>query len=100
MGMFDDLVIDKVHLPNELKNYESGWQTKSLDCYMNIIFIDENGKLFETICHYHDEKEKPIRRYHVGEIRFYQTINDVWHEFIGFFDDGIMFRLKQIEPKK
>ena len=59
MGMFDDLVIDKVHLPDELKDYESGWQTKSLDCYMNIIKIDENGYLFETICHYHNEKEKP-----------------------------------------
>jgi hypothetical protein len=100
MGMFDDLVIDKFHLPNELKDYENGWQTKSLDCYMNIIKIDENGNLFETICHYHNEKENPKRRYHVGEIRFYQTINDVWYEFIGFFDEGIMFRLIQIEPKK
>ena len=100
MGMFDDLVIDKVHLPDELKNYENGWQTKSLDCYMNFIKIDENGSLFETIYHYHNEKESPRRKYHIGEVRFYQNINDVGYVFVAFFDDGKMFRLIQVEPKK
>ena len=46
MGMFDDLVIDKAHLPKELKDYEKGWQTKSLDCYMDVVEIDSYGRLF------------------------------------------------------
>lgn len=98
MGMFDDLVIDKVHLPDELKDYEKGWQTKSLDCYMNLFEIDSNGRLFE----HNLEKINnhiPDPNYHTGEIRFYQEINKKWYEFIGFFDEGIMFKLKQIAPK-
>jgi len=100
MGMYDDLIIDKVHLPDNLKDYENGWQTKSLDCNLSIIKIDENGNLFERMYNFSSDKQlydEPIRRYHVGEIRFYQNIIDKWFEFIAFFDDGVMFRLIQIE---
>ena len=44
MGMFDDLYISKKHLPEELQDYEFGWQTKSHDCLLNLLKIDENGK--------------------------------------------------------
>jgi len=100
MGMFDDLVIDKANLPENLKNYEEGWQTKSLDCYLNKISINENGILFESQFAENGVEVGKFPLYHIGEIRFYQTINDVWYEFIGFFDEGKMFRLIQVEPKK
>lgn len=96
--MFDDLIIDKVHLPNELKDYEKGWQTKSLDCYMNLIKITENGALLETEYNNDENNTKPI--YHTGEIIFYQDINKKWYQFVGFFDDGILFRLIQTSPVK
>lgn len=98
MGMFDDLVIDKVHLPKELKDYEEGWQTKSLDCYLNKISINQNGILFESKFGENGVEIGKLPIYHIGEIRFYQEINKKWHEFIGFFDDGIMFKLIQISP--
>lgn len=97
MGMFDDLVIDKVHLPNEIKEYEKGWQTKSLDCYMDVVEIDSYGRLFLYELN-KINNHIPEPNYHTGEIRFYQEINKKWYEFIGFFDDGIMFKLKQISP--
>lgn len=97
MGMFDDLVIDKAHLPKELKDYEKGWQTKSLDCYMDVVEIDSYGRLFVYELN-KINNHIPEPNYHTGEIRFYQEINKKWYEFIGFFDDGIMFKLKQISP--
>lgn len=99
--MFDDLIINKAHLPVELKEYEKGWQTKSLDCYLNLIEIKDNGMLFETNFYDGiDSKVEAKRIYHTGEIRFYQQIKNEWYVFVGFFDDGIMFRLIQIEPNK
>lgn len=97
--MFDDLVIDKVHLPNEIKDYEKGWQTKSLNCYMDIVQIDNYGRLFVYELN-KINNHKSIPNYHTGEIIFYQDIKGEWYEFIGFFDDGIMFKLKQTRPKK
>ena len=94
-------------MPEKLKGNETGWQTKSLDCFLNTINITEDGKLL--CCQYiHDENEgeKIEQLDYTGEVRFYQTIfemiegkpNDYWCEFVAFFENGQMLKLIQIAP--
>jgi hypothetical protein len=108
MGMFDNLVIDKKHLPDKLKNYTDGWRTKSLECYLSTYKILGNGSLEKT--DYYDGlngdwETKPFE--YTGEVRFNRTIyevvngkpNDYWCEFVAFFENGKMFKLIQVQPK-
>jgi hypothetical protein len=95
MGMFDDLVIDKVHLPNELKDYENGWQTKSLDSGLFTFIIDESGQLLQEVW-LHKHKKSLVKQKYTGEIRFYTTIDNVWHEFVAFVEKGVLLKLIKI----
>lgn len=100
MGMFDDLYIDKKHLPDELQNYEFGWQTKSHDRLLNLLKIDENGKLLLVDvdeCGNHGETEELN---YTGEIRFYQNINSLWYEFVAFFVKGEMLKIIKLEENE
>ena len=97
MGMFDELKIDKIHLPKSLKNKETGWQTKSLDNCLFLIIISKEGKLYETESHLiTDKPSTPIELDYTGEIRFYRYENNVFITFVAFFDKGQMFKIIQI----
>ena len=91
MGMYVVLSIHNSHLPDELKKYEEGWQTKSLNCAMDTIFIKEDGSL--EILTYHGGYSKYP---YTGEIRFYSYIEKEWTEFVAFFEKGQMFKLIQV----
>lgn len=88
MGMYDELFIDKELLPENLQNHEGGWQTKSLWCMMESITIDNECKVYQ-LGQLSD---------HTGEIRFYQSINNVWYEFVALVDHGTVIKLIQVSP--
>lgn len=97
MGMYDELHIDKKHLPDNLKGNETGWQTKSYECLLGTLNITENGKLLIARADW-DDGEKIEETNYTGEIRFYDQINNIWTEFVAFFENGQMFKLIQIAP--
>lgn len=99
MGMFDYLEVHKVFLPKEYDNYDNQWQTKSLDSGLFTFIIDESGQLLQVVW-LHKHKKSLVKQDYTGEIRFYTTIDNVWHEFVGFIEAGIMFKLIQLQPKK
>jgi len=102
MGMFDELHIDKVHLPDNLKNHEIGWQTKDYSCELDILEIDKTGQLWVTrsgYCYRGDENEEKIEKTsYSGNIYFYDNVDEVWTTFNALFDKGQMVKLTQIEP--
>lgn len=93
--MYDHLHIDKKHLPSHLKDKQTGWQTKSLDCLMDTLIISEAGKLL-IITVVMGKGEIIEETNYTGEIRFYQKIDDIWTVFVAFFENGQMFKLIQI----
>lgn len=99
MGLYDELHIDKSHLPENLKDHESGWQTKSYDCYLTQLTITDDGKLIECPSELSSKKQSFIQESdHTGEIRFYKDVDGVWHEFVAFFVNGQMLKLILVEP--
>lgn len=100
MGMYDELKIHKIHLPKVLENYESGWQTKSLDSCLSLITISKDGQLYETGSELITEKpDKKKALNYTGEVRFYTSIDKKWTEFVAFFENGQMFKIIQTAPK-
>lgn len=97
--MFDYLVVDKNLLPKDYIEHHIHWQTKSLDSSLFTFIIDENGQLLQEVWVF-KHKKKLVKQSYTGEIRFYDTIDNVWHEFVAFLENGILFKLVQISPKK
>ncbi len=114
MGMFDYLSIHNKHLPENLKKNFSGWQTKSRSKLLNLLYINEDGKLFilegilggeveedfsdldfSDIKTFENEKILKIMKldFYTGEIRFYQSIGKNWYEFVAFFKNGNLLNL-------
>ena len=96
MGMFDYLIIDDSFLPEELKGYNDGWQTKSYANLLSTLIIDKNGELSligRDWNIYSDYIEKPKKLDYSGEIIFYDNIDNIWYEFIAIFDNGKMIKI-------
>ena len=89
MGMYDEVKLVAEFLPESIKQYTDGWQTKSHDRLLNMLNIEEDGRLYidNTVDNWERIGEKKFLVY-TGEIRFYQSINDVWWEFVAFFEKG------------
>jgi len=100
MGMFDDLYIDKKHLPDELKDYEFGWKTKSHHRLLNLLKIDENGNLLLVDVDEYGNHGETEKLNYTGEIRFYQNINSIWYEFVAFFVKGEMLKIIKLEENE
>lgn len=92
MGMYDELHIDKKHLPDNLKSNETGWQTKSLYCSLSRIKITDEGKLMSS--KYLRDKFEHVN--YTGEVRFYDIINNTQIEYVAFFENGQLFKIIQI----
>jgi hypothetical protein len=96
MGMYDDLIVHSKHLPEEIKKYQKGWQTKSHECYLNLLEITESGELYVTDTWANPNKKEKDNL--TGEIEFYQDIMDIWYCFIALFKEGKLIHITQIEP--
>jgi hypothetical protein len=119
MGMFDSLYFNKEILPlsdDILKDLPDDieWQTKSLDCVLEKLFIKNGELLVETYdTELIPENERPypneprlrfygmyqqinvrLEKYeYSGTIIFYSSVNDVWYEFFGEFQDGKLIKI-------
>lgn len=100
MGLFDDLKIHSIHLPDEIKEYESGWQTKSLNPYQNLINIDEHGNLTRYIHGFKNNLTTIEKLNHfTGEIYFYQDIDNIEWEFVAFYEKGNLLKVIKVDEK-
>lgn len=100
MGMYDDVKISANFLPENSKQYTDGWQTKSHERLLNLLTIEEDGRFYinNTVDNWERKNENEFLAY-TGEIRFYQSINDVWWELVAFFEKGNLLKLIQIQPE-
>lgn len=100
MGMFDHVKINQKFLPENIRKHTNEWQTKSHDKLLNHLTIEEEGRLFidNTIDNWVNEGENKFFAY-TGEIRFYSSIEDVWWEFVAFFEKGNLLKLIQVAPE-
>ena len=99
MGMYDEVKVAAVFLPDAIKAHTDGWQTKSHEKSLNQLTIEEDGRLFvkNTIDDWTPLGGNGFLRY-TGEIRFYQSINGVWWEFVVFLEKGNALKVIQVEP--
>lgn len=96
MGMFDYLIIDKIHLPNGMEDHMNGWQTKSMECFLDTIEIDKDGLLSIHRADY-GEGDKTESSNYTGEIRFYDDLILVgWVDFVALFENGKMITLTRL----
>jgi hypothetical protein len=100
MGMFDYVKVHTRFLPDTIKEHAEGWQTKSHECSLNLLTIEEDGKLYvdNIIDNWERPSENKFLSY-TGEIRFYDTIDDVWWEFVAFFEKGNLLKVIQVKPE-
>jgi len=92
MGMFDNVKLNYKIDGNYQKTVKE-WQTKDLDCQLDLYIINEDGKLWKQECPYGDpEPVFPIERFcHNGTIQFYgQDESAVWIDCVATFDDGVI----------
>ena len=99
MGLFDNIKVDKIHLPQELKDHETEWQTKSVNCELANLLLSDDGYLF-VIKEAGGIWDKKFLDDFIGELRFYKHIKNVWYEFVGFIVKGQLKILIQVQPQK
>lgn len=99
--MYDNVKVSAKFLPDEVKQHTEAWQTKSHDKSLNLLTIEEDGKLYvdNTIDNWIKPGENKFLPY-TGEIRFYDTIDDVWWEFVAFFEKGNLLKVVQVMPEE
>lgn len=92
MGMYDELIIHNKHLPDDLKGYESEWQTKSHDRLLDTLEITEQGRLQIRRADWGAGETIETPEF-TGDIKFYNKINDKRVEFVARFEHGQMIEL-------
>jgi hypothetical protein len=101
MGMFDYFICHKKFLPDSIQNVDLDWQTKSYEKILITLIIEEDSKLYEGYFIDSGIDEKTELRFlnYTGEIRFYTDIENVWWEFVAFFEKGIFLKCIQVKPE-
>ena len=87
MGMYDIVDIYKTWLPSyEAMNVKSEWQTKSLDCLLNIIRIDKDGNIFNS--------GLPINPRDCPETMEIHAYDDgIWWSYILYIENGKVIKV-------
>jgi hypothetical protein len=100
MGMYDEVRIATNFLPDSIKQYTDGWQTKSHEKLLNLLTIEEDGRLYinNTVDNWERTGENKFLSY-TGEIRVYNSIEDMWWEFVAFFEKGNLLKFIQVQPE-
>jgi hypothetical protein len=93
MGMFD-YVRCKMAIPGVPDVDKRAFQTKSLECWMHIYEIREDGSLWVST--YSEEGEENFERSDLtGEIVFYDYIGNKLMEFVAVFVDGRCLAIRE-----
>lgn len=108
MGLFDRITCQYALPFPDLP--EKGWQTKCLGCSLDSFILGEDGRLYQKQdCielddndkgYKETEKTKLIDLNFEGAFSFYQSVDDVWHEFKAILIDGEVKKLIAKEPEK
>lgn len=98
MGMYDELLVDDELLPSKLKGWNKGWQSKSLDCFLNYIWLKKDNTI--EIKEYNNDENSFKPLLYTGEIRFYRNISDWWYELVALVDEGNILKVKLVEEHK
>ena len=63
--------------------------------------IEEDSKLYVGYIINNGLNEKTELEFfnYIGEIRFYTSIENVWWEFVAFFEKGILLKCIQVMPE-
>lgn len=97
MGMYDSIYVkDLSILPltereREVITPETEWQTKCLDCVLQKLYLNPNGRL-ETW------PADEAWEYH-GYVNFYTGTKGVWIEFVAKFTNGKMVSIDRVAPE-
>ena len=98
MGMFDYISVPRV-LPDGLDGTGLEFQTKDLECLLDLYEIQDNDYLVFV-----DTKNNPEGNYsewsrtlidYTGMIDFYSRVNETWHEYRAKFFDGKLVKIKE-----
>lgn len=88
MGMFDQLIVTNKWLPDDLKDHNTGWQTKSIENQLKEFVIVQDGSLLECITDFEGEEYKPYD--YTGEIYFYNGVGKMWRELKAWCVKGVV----------
>lgn len=104
MGMFDYIRIESHLLPIseaeqvDIELEDAAFQTKDLECHLNMYQITPDGSLILVNEMYDDfqyrESHKEVK-YH-GYLNFYSDVFGTWYEFQAKFTDGKMVEVKRL----
>lgn len=100
MGMYDNLIIDRIHLPARLQSDkdEKGWQTKDFDSELDTLIITKEGLLLKVRADWGDGERKETKEVveYTGKMKFYKYVNNVFTKFFCEFECGRMLSIKEI----
>lgn len=101
MGMFDYVICEyplPCDVPKEVSKHQ--FQTKDLECELDRITIDKDGKMWRSLCAYDGKGsyDSPILMNYHGSLIFYTFLDDInseynWWEFEANFNMGRLLNI-------
>lgn len=94
--MFDNVRCE-YPLPDGLVPIDQDFQTKSMDSVLDTYIITEKGALYvyEWSITYNTKKEQqPQFLSYTGNMNFYTSVGDKWHEYNATFTDGLLIKIE------
>ena len=104
MGLFDDLIISPIHLPEKYRELDLHFQTKSLEPYQNLVIIDEEGNLLKQVYDFGEKTNTTSYLKYTGDVIFYTGTGimddkgkEEWLEFSSYFVKGKLLSINRID---
>lgn len=94
--MFDNVQCE-YPLPDGLDPTGIDFQTKSMDSVLDTYVITEHGRLciYPWSIAYSTKKERqPQWLAHTGNMNFYTSVDQMWHEYRATFVDGLLTKIE------
>ena len=88
MGMFDTIYC-YYPLPGDVKPTKPDFQTKDLECFLEVYKISKEGFLTKNGLPY----------YLYGELNFYTSENGEWFEYKALFSDGKLIYIREVNEQ-
>ena len=91
MGMYDTITVSYPGIR------PGRYQTKDLECQLDEYEFRQDGSLVSVHQFGADEQQHIIFTW-TGEVRFYDTVEGIWHEWSAYFSHGKLLHLEQVCP--
>ena len=80
MGMFDNVEVE-YPLPDEAARHVGEWQTKDLDCWMDVYRLTAEGRLMEEVYHTEDRSDKSAPPGSLASVRgIWSKVHEDWKD--------------------